>query len=94
MDPRWNYAGNANVTWFEQYCHLVHSPWTTAYTPFTPYTEPVIISAGPDNTLGISPPNSSPFSPDDMRFDPLLGANTTFDNIASYKLRVGGTGDK
>ncbi len=81
MDTRWT---NANSQWFQQYCHSLSRSL---------YTEPVIVSSGPDDTLGITPPNNSPFLPDDMRYDPGV-VNQAFDNIASYKLRMGGTGDK
>jgi prepilin-type N-terminal cleavage/methylation domain-containing protein len=114
MDPRWNNASNtSNARWFELYCHLVHvpTPWVSPnlnpppYIVFTPYTEPVILSGGPDNTVGIAAQNGSPFLPDDMRYDSLglttvtgkpstFGLPATFDNIASYKLRTGGSGDK
>jgi hypothetical protein len=94
MDRRWNNATNANARQFELYCHLIHSPYVPAtYTAFTPYTEPTIVSAGPDNVLGISPQNALPFYPDDMRYDPLSSA-PSFDNVSSYQLRTGGTGDK
>ena len=94
MDPRWNNgtapnAPNANVQIFEQYCHQIHLPGAKSYTPFSPYSEPTIVSGGPDNTLGITASTSSPFSADIMSFDPLA-ASQAFDNVASYKLRLGG----
>jgi type II secretory pathway pseudopilin PulG len=111
MDPRWNNLNNwstkQGVWWFEQYCHFVHVPsqWlpvklANQYFALTPYTEPTIVSGGPDSFLGIQSYNTSPFLPEDMRFDPIpppptsQAQNYTFDNIVSYKLRVGGTGDK
>ena len=98
VDPRWNNGTapnvpNANVQIFEQYCHQIHLPAAKTYTPFSPYTEPTIVSGGPDNTLGITASTSSPFSADIMSFDPLSAAQA-FDNVASYKLRLGGSGDK
>jgi prepilin-type N-terminal cleavage/methylation domain-containing protein len=92
VDPRWN-NGSANVQIFEQYCHPIHSPGAKTYTPFSPYSEPTIVSGGPDNTLGITASSNSPFSADIMSFDPL-SATQAFDNVASYKLRLGGSGDK
>src|SRR5262249_18523289 len=59
-DPRLNnyanWTGQQGVWWFEKYCHSVHQGNTqTTYRPFACYTEPVIVSAGPDHILGIQP---------------------------------------
>jgi prepilin-type N-terminal cleavage/methylation domain-containing protein len=109
MDPRWNNYANwtalQGVWWFEKYCHSVHQGNTqTMYKPFACYTEPTIVSAGPDHILGIQPAAAlinfsgstvgpAPNLPDEMNVN--TGTNSAwFDNIASYKLRTGGTGDK
>jgi hypothetical protein len=96
------------VWWFEKYCHTVHQGTTgttqQSYKPFACYTEPVIVSAGPDHILGIQPlgtlidfngrkVDAAPNLPDEMNVD--TSSNTDwYDNVASYKLRSGGTGDK
>lgn len=110
IDPRWNNLGNwtnqQGVWWFEKYCHTIHQIDAQGkYQPFACYTEPVIVSSGPDHILGIQPAAAllslspvktvgpAPNLPDEMNVDTTT--NTAwFDNVASYKLRTGGTGDK
>jgi prepilin-type N-terminal cleavage/methylation domain-containing protein len=110
-DPRWNNFNNwssfQGVWWFEKYCHTIHTGNSLAtYRPYASYSEPVIVSAGPDHLLGVQAPSgvtlqlssasvsaASPLLPDLMSVD-VLSTDPWFDNIASYKLRTGATGDK
>jgi prepilin-type N-terminal cleavage/methylation domain-containing protein len=108
LDPRWNNATNwstfQGVWWFEKYCHSVHFMNGNTYTPVARYSEPVIISAGPDHQLGLQPAGTqltlagasvgpAPNLPNEMTVD-SSNPNLELDNIASYKLRTGGRGDR
>jgi prepilin-type N-terminal cleavage/methylation domain-containing protein len=94
--PDWNnpvnFATKQGVWWFEQYCHTVHD--TTSIHPVrfqrSHYMVPVIASAGRDGMLGFQPP-TSPLLPDPMANN-LLNPALTFDNIYSYRIRLGGRG--
>lgn len=118
LDQNWNSASNYNsqlgVYWFEQYCHPVH---IGNWTPMAWYTEPVIMSAGPDYAVGFTPAtglgkafspynlqSASPSLPDvmtqasanpvDPNYNSKCKPSDAYDNIMSYKLRLGGAGNK
>lgn len=66
LDPRWHGVNGANnsasapnngVFWFEALCHKVSigTPGTGGYSPASYNSSPVLVSAGPDQILGLDP---------------------------------------
>jgi prepilin-type N-terminal cleavage/methylation domain-containing protein len=89
----WNYTpptGPAPRPLFEQICHSVSTPVGSgsAPAPASYYMTPVIVSAGKNNILGLARVPST--NPDPMAPD---GTDDSFDNIYSFRLRVGQRGD-
>jgi hypothetical protein len=77
-----------------------YAPTTAQAAPYAYYMVPVIVSAGPNKKFGIAPP-SAPIDPntgqpaagpwpDPMQSDGTAASN---DNIYSYRLRLGGSGN-
>jgi prepilin-type N-terminal cleavage/methylation domain-containing protein len=80
--PTWYSSFNKTV--FESICHKLASPKGA-------YLVPVIASAGKDGQLGMQP-RPTPLQPDPMM--PLNDSNHyDYDNIYSYRLRLGARGD-
>lgn len=78
-------SGGANKTQFETWCHSI----TKSGSDHAYYLEPVVVSAGPDLTLGLSTPDMMPNGT--LNSDNKV-ADT--DNIYSFRLlRVGARGD-
>jgi len=92
LDATWNFSGSSNAAMFEQYCHPIHGTVKNTYIQAAWYTVPVVMSAGPDHGIGFAPATSSTSPPDVMA--PSGTPADANDNIMSYKLAEGGTGDK
>jgi hypothetical protein len=96
MDPGWNnwtnYNAQQGVYLFDQNVHSVHTGSGNTYTAVSVYMVPVIVSAGPNQNLGIdTPPQSgNALLPDPMS---IINQDAANDNIYSYRLRLGARGD-
>jgi prepilin-type N-terminal cleavage/methylation domain-containing protein len=94
MNMNW-YAGAGRST-FEGWCHAVtnSSASGTQAPQYAYYMIPVIVSAGPNSQLGLTPQTKTtapPYSPGPMDPD---GTNNDSDNIYSFRLLPPGAGGK
>jgi prepilin-type N-terminal cleavage/methylation domain-containing protein len=82
-----NWYTNSGRNTFESWCHAV----TKGSTQYAYYMIPVVVSAGPDMTLGLTPqsPNTTTPPPGTGPMAQLLGTNNQvndYDNIYSFRL--------
>jgi len=102
LNPQWNNSKNVNnpqcgAYWFQRICHKISN---TSGSPISYYAPPVVASSGRDGLFGMNHEVFGvwPGPPVQMLADmspttPVVAPDRTYDNIYSYRLRLGARGD-